>query len=177
MKNLKQEKEELRKYYLHVLKQHNRSVFNKIGSYDCKILLAYIPLKTEVDVVPAIKDAMNHGIKVAVPTENEKLFAVLDNNWEAKLRTLENKTQSIKTDNLLDISTIQEKTLVLVPGLAFTESGIRLGRGSGFYDRVISLIENSSNYEIKGICTKNQIAESLPFDESDRKVSSLIICQ
>jgi 5-formyltetrahydrofolate cyclo-ligase len=58
-----------------------------------------------------------------------------------------------------------EPDLVLVPGLAFTRDGHRLGRGGGFYDR---LLAGRAKEAVKiGICFELQLVESLPVEPHD----------
>ena len=64
--------------------------------------------------------------------------------------------------------------LVLVPGLAFDQQGHRLGRGGGYYDRVIALLRASpSPPQIIGLCLKLQILPEIPVEGHDQKVDSL----
>ena len=60
--------------------------------------------------------------------------------------------------------------LVLVPGVAFTPDGYRLGYGGGFYDRFLSEI---NTYSI-GIGYAFQIINSLPIEEHDKKLNEII---
>lgn len=53
--------------------------------------------------------------------------------------------------------------VILIPGLAFTERGERLGRGKGFYDKYLS-----HYHGIKiGICFSEQLEEMLPTEKHD----------
>jgi 5-formyltetrahydrofolate cyclo-ligase len=63
--------------------------------------------------------------------------------------------------------------LVLVPGLAFTSTGLRLGRGGGIYDRLLSTL-NSEKSLTMGICYENQIVDSIPVEKHDRPVDLVI---
>ncbi len=55
--------------------------------------------------------------------------------------------------------------LVIVPGVAFTHDGKRLGRGKGYYDRYLS----SCGMRAKtiGVCYPHQIVDYLPTEEHD----------
>jgi 5-formyltetrahydrofolate cyclo-ligase len=54
--------------------------------------------------------------------------------------------------------------VTLVPGLAFTRTGQRLGQGGGFYDRYLA--QHPATYKI-GFCFNEQLAETLPSDGHD----------
>jgi 5-formyltetrahydrofolate cyclo-ligase len=62
--------------------------------------------------------------------------------------------------------------LVLVPGLAFSPHGQRLGRGGGFYDRLLS---GRGKHGFKmGICFSFQLRPSIPSDPHDISVDCVI---
>ena len=61
---------------------------------------------------------------------------------------------------------------MIVPGLAFTKSGQRLGRGGGFYDRLLSRYSGKS----LGICFHEQVKAELPLQAHDHRVSEVLAC-
>ena len=65
-----------------------------------------------------------------------------------------------------------EIDLLLIPGLAFTRAGGRLGRGGGFYDRYLSGIHPRA---VKiGVCFKRQIFLFMPLDVHDIEMDLVI---
>ena len=67
---------------------------------------------------------------------------------------------------------VEEIDLMVVPGVAFSADGVRLGRGKGYYDRYIAR-EGFRAYTI-GVCYDCQMLGQLPCDEHDRRVDSVI---
>jgi 5-formyltetrahydrofolate cyclo-ligase len=62
--------------------------------------------------------------------------------------------------------------LIVVPGLAFTSDGNRLGRGAGFYDRFLSATPAST---VKvGVCFAFQLLVEIPVECHDVKVDALV---
>jgi 5-formyltetrahydrofolate cyclo-ligase len=61
--------------------------------------------------------------------------------------------------------------IVIVPGLAFTKNGERIGRGRGWYDQMLAQMKNSKKI---GVCFAKQIYEILPQDVFDQKVDQVI---
>ncbi len=62
--------------------------------------------------------------------------------------------------------------LILVPGLAFTADGCRLGRGGGYYDR---LLASSALRAVKlGVCFDVQLLDELPYEPHDQRVDRVI---
>ncbi len=64
-----------------------------------------------------------------------------------------------------------EIDLFLCPGMAFTTSGIRLGRGKGYYDRALEAA-NAGSTKV-GVCFRGQILPALPSDPHDIPVRFL----
>jgi 5-formyltetrahydrofolate cyclo-ligase len=59
------------------------------------------------------------------------------------------------------------EAIVLVPGVAFTRDGHRLGQGQGFYDRVLA---EHRGHTI-GIAFRCQVVPDLPVEPHDRRVA------
>lgn len=66
----------------------------------------------------------------------------------------------------------EQVDLFLVPGLAFTPRGVRLGRGAGFYDRLLP--RRGPQRIALGICFARQIAADLPREPHDQTVDGVI---
>ena len=62
---------------------------------------------------------------------------------------------------------------VLVPGVAFTRDGHRLGQGQGFYDRVLA---EHRGHTI-GIAFRCQVVATLPTEAHDQRVARVIAAQ
>lgn len=54
--------------------------------------------------------------------------------------------------------------LIVVPGVAFDSKGNRLGRGKGYYDRLLS----RTRATCIGVCYKCQLVEQIPAEPHDR---------
>lgn len=62
--------------------------------------------------------------------------------------------------------------VIVVPGVAFTRDGKRLGRGKGFYDKYMSRAGFVA-YKI-GICYPVQIVDALPAEQHDVAVDEVV---
>ena len=60
--------------------------------------------------------------------------------------------------------------ILVVPGLSFSSSGERLGRGGGFYDRYLQSFNGTS----VGICYEGQLRNQLPVESHDQTVSVVV---
>jgi 5-formyltetrahydrofolate cyclo-ligase len=62
--------------------------------------------------------------------------------------------------------------LVIVPGVAFTANGERLGRGRGHYDRFLALL--APHAITIGLCFDTRLLPSLPTESHDRRMDQVI---
>lgn len=63
-----------------------------------------------------------------------------------------------------------DRLLYLTPAVACTPSGIRLGRGGGFYDRMLA----AARGPVVGVIYACQLANDLPREEHDRNVDVVV---
>lgn len=97
--------------------------------------------------------------------EGEMLFAkamledlVASSEFGSEIFVPKNKTEKVVPE------------ILLMPGLAFTKSGERLGRGKGYFDRYL---ENYIGLKV-GLCFEFQIKAFVPTDKNDKKCDWLI---
>ncbi|MBE2179230.1 MAG: 5-formyltetrahydrofolate cyclo-ligase [Chthoniobacterales bacterium] len=62
--------------------------------------------------------------------------------------------------------------VIFVPGAAFTADGDRLGRGRGYYDRLLAALP-SSVLRV-GVCFRGQLVETLPLEAHDQGVDIVL---
>lgn len=184
--------------------EESEAVCNKILAEnwfkEAALVLAYMPLSDEVDVLPLIKAARAGGKKVAIPrvevprdglqltglplaeVQNQMHFYYLDDEVE-----LDDQVESgycginePKTNGKpFSSADAFDSVLVLVPGRAFTQKGARLGRGKGFYDIFLKqLLEECKAAGKKvntiGVCFSCQLVESLPTEPNDIFVDMIV---
>ena len=109
----------------------------KILAYKKKIAI-YSPLPDEPDLNP-LKDILQNSKfffpKIEKNSESEMSFKKGDKFEVGKFNILEPIGEfSIHPDDL---------DCIIVPGLCFSESGYRLGRGKGYYDRTLMYISRA----------------------------------
>ncbi len=65
----------------------------------------------------------------------------------------------------------RQMDIIIVPGVAFDKNGGRLGRGGGYYDR---LLRNAKKIVKIGVCFQEQIVKKVPMNMHDVKVDRVI---
>ena len=89
-----------------------------------------------------------------------------------------NGTDSLKPGIFGIMEPIEQKTtvdeseidLIIVPGVAFDRQLNRMGRGKGYYDRLLSTLQVPKI----GICFDFQLQDMIPIEPFDKKMDMII---
>ena len=140
-------------------------------------ILAYAALPGEFSVDQLIQQALEAGKKIFLPKSYPKdcsmEFHRLENHLPYSQQIVCGSYGIREPLSSLEKYQESDKTLVLVPGLAFTRTGLRLGRGKGFYDRFLTQL-NPEHCIFMGVCHHWQIVEQLPTEETDIRLDFLL---
>lgn len=133
------------------------------------IVLLYASFGSEVSTENILYNLLKSGKTIALPKcgDNGKMTFHIITSME---QTSVGKYGITEPDESLPVPVYSEKTVALVPGLAFTENGGRLGYGGGYYDRFLA--EFPFIYTI-GVTYEELIADSLPCLSHDLTVCAL----
>ncbi len=143
--------------------------FNFVREAGC--VLCYSPLADEPDIWPWVEDRLVEGRRVALlrfePTMEEYVAVeVRGRDGEMGIGRFGVREPSASCPvvqwNQLD--------LVLVPGLGFDLSGGRLGRGRGFYDRLLARVVGTAC----GVAFEEQLCAELPCEAHDVGLDCLV---
>ena len=132
-----------------------------------RTILLYSPLPDEVDVSPMLD---------ALPSKRLLLPKVTgDTSMELRLYTgadcLSAGAFGIMEPVGEVFSDYQSIDLAIVPGMAFDRECHRLGRGKGYYDRMLAQLPNV--YKI-GVCFSFQLVEAIPTDATDIPMDEVV---
>lgn len=135
---------------------------------NAKTVYGYLPYNQEVRTVPILEQALRDGKKVAVPKiyGDTMRFIYLDD-----LSLVEKSAYGIPEPIGNGPVADDKEALVLMPGLAFTEKGDRMGYGGGFYDRFLA---DEPDHPTLALCYAFQIVEILPTEEYDIPVDTVL---
>lgn len=130
----------------------------------------YVSAGREVETREIIQSLLERGVRVAVPRclgKGEMVATQIESLDELSvgmygLLEPESSAPEISPEKL---------SLIVVPGLAFDESGGRLGRGAGYYDRFLEKAESALKV---GLCREECLLSKVPTDEHDKRVHIVI---
>ena len=135
-------------------------------------IAVYLASPQEIDLLPFIRKMLAKGVKVVAPRWNGETYelAVLKGLDEAHLRQ---GPMGILEPAEAEIVQPDDVEVWLVPGLAFTRNGTRLGYGGGWYDR---LLAESPKASLKlGIAHEFQVMDDLPSEAHDILLSKVVV--
>jgi 5-formyltetrahydrofolate cyclo-ligase len=133
-------------------------------------VLSYVAIASEVDTASLHERVRADGKLLILPrVEGDELVAVEAAPGTAFVRSPLGIDEP--TGAPLAVGDLAA-TLVVVPGLAFTSDGHRLGYGGGYFDRLLARLPGSAT--TVGVCFREQLVDDLPLDPHDRPVDLVI---
>ncbi|MFA6141947.1 MAG: 5-formyltetrahydrofolate cyclo-ligase [Candidatus Omnitrophota bacterium] len=142
-------------------------LFNEEEFKKASVVMFYVSLKDEVSTLSMIDEAVKAGKRVCVPVilkEEKRLVAGEIRNRSEDLERQHFGIYQPKEGHVKEVP-LENIDLVIVPGVAFDKSNMRLGRGHGYYDRFLSGIPNGTR--TIGLAFDFQVVEDLPKDSHD----------
>ncbi len=151
---------------------------------EADVVLSYMAMKNEIDPMHVSQTALMSGKTLAlprcIPNSNQMEFHCIRNDipLESQIEKgmwgiMEPKIglPSVELEKLSG-----KKVLLIVPGVAFSLNGDRLGHGAGYYDAYISRMKKicGINLFTLGICFSCQLVDDVPQEEHDIKIDSVI---
>ena len=125
----------------------------------------------EVDTEPMIAKAWEEGKKVALPrinTQTKQMEFFIIETYQQLEETVFKLKEPIPSQSTLQSA--NDIDLMIVPGVAFTKQGYRLGLGGGYYDRYLP--------KFKGITVSllfsAQLVDTIPLEEHDHIIDYLL---
>jgi 5-formyltetrahydrofolate cyclo-ligase len=131
----------------------------------------YLPIQSEVDTLPLVRQAFRDGKRVAVPVVDPN-GPLLHHRWldPDALGTLVGGAFGTRHPAVGDHCDPAECDLFIVPLLAFDRSGRRLGYGKGHYDRLLSVYTAPA----VGVAFASQEVQGLPAEPHDVPLTAIV---
>uniref|UniRef100_I2Q1N9 5-formyltetrahydrofolate cyclo-ligase n=1 Tax=Desulfovibrio sp. U5L TaxID=596152 RepID=I2Q1N9_9BACT len=134
-------------------------------------VLAYLPVRNEVDAGLLAKMVLDSGRRLLLPRCRPNAPGFLDLGCVADLTDAVPGRFGIlePRPELCVLPEAFAPGLILVPGLAFDAHGLRLGQGGGYYDRLLALPMAAGALAV-GLAYAFQMVPRLPAEPWDRPV-------
>jgi 5-formyltetrahydrofolate cyclo-ligase len=134
-------------------------------------ILFFAPLPEEPDLWPVLSGALASKKLVALPCfDSENQAYVPRRVSDIHVEIISGKFGIREPAPTCVAIPLQDLDLVLVPGVAFDIGGHRLGRGMGYYDR---LLQNFPGKKV-GVAFDEQIVDAVPAGKNDVKMDLVL---
>lgn len=133
-------------------------------------VLLFVPLPDEVDVRPLLDSALAAGKQVALPSfDGESGTYVAREVRDAARDLAPGRFGILEPGGWCRTVPLADLEVLLVPGLAFDRHGGRLGRGKGFYDRLLSMASGRK----WGVAFEEQLGPPVPREPHDQRLDGV----
>ena len=153
-----------------------RNVLTVSAWQQANVVTGYMATEDEVDVMPLLAAASAEGKKIVVPAVigREIVWRELtDVTSERELtRGVFRIREPVATCRAWYPHEETGAIVWLIPGVGFDRTGRRLGRGGGYYDRVLS--QASLSHGVLGLGFTCQLIEVVPAEEHDWRMNWII---
>jgi 5-formyltetrahydrofolate cyclo-ligase len=146
----------------------NEQLMATLERPNLKVIMAFYPIKNEPDLRPFMRHALDQGHTLLLPV-TPKVGPI----YPAVLKDLtqlasgpfgtKHPVDALPYDGAID--------LILVPGLAFSKSGDRLGYGAGYYDQLLPKYPKAQTW---GIAYPFQVLDQIPTAPHDWPLDQII---
>ena len=154
------------------LKARRNDIGVMVDPFECDGALAvYLASPDEINIDPYIAYMLRAGVTVVAPRWNGETYEL------AKLKDLDEKNLRRGPMGIrepIDADVVEPKSVYawIIPGLAFTRGGKRLGYGGGWYDRFLASAPKGA---VKiGVAYSFQIVDDLPAEPHDVMLSDVV---
>ena len=133
------------------------------------VVMVYLSAFNEPDTLKIINYLIKDNIKIVVPISNTEDYT-LSLSYINDIDNLKKGAYGIYEPITITHASVDEIDIALIPGIAFSKNGDRLGFGKGYYDKFLSDFKG-----IKiGLCYDFQICDEIPVSSHDIKMDAII---
>jgi 5-formyltetrahydrofolate cyclo-ligase len=132
-------------------------------------LAGYMPIRSEINPLPAMAEAAAHG-PVGVPVIEAAATPLRFARWEPEMAMVSGPFGARIPEN----PEFFEPEILIVPLVAFDARGGRLGYGGGFYDRTLEQLRKARATLAIGFAYAAQEASDLPLEPTDQPLDLIV---
>jgi 5-formyltetrahydrofolate cyclo-ligase len=137
-----------------------------------RVVMLYLSTPTEVDTAPLALRCWQENKTVVVPKvswDQRRMLPVEISSLQTSMTTTGPNIREPISGKPIPTNLID---LVVVPGLGFTPTGFRIGRGMGFYDRFLA--QGDFIGLSCGMAFHEQVIDNIPLLDHDMPLSMLV---
>ena len=138
-----------------------------LAGHSGKVLSGYMPMRTEIDPLPAM--AAHQG-PVGVPVIPGKDVPLRFREWSPGCALEEGEFGALIPAE----GAWLEPQVLIVPLLAFDRRGYRLGYGGGFYDRTLERLRAMHPVTAIGFAFSAQEVDEVPIEPTDQPLDAIV---
>ena len=142
---------------------------------EASVILAFASLPSEIDTTRVLRSALLRHVLLGLPrvSGQELSFHLVEDLSDLQQGHLGVREPSVRAPRWRP-EPLAGPLLILVPGVAFTAAGGRLGRGGGHYDRFLASLPPALPLTVVGLCFACQLLPDLPLEPHDRMVDAVV---
>ncbi|NOR63784.1 MAG: 5-formyltetrahydrofolate cyclo-ligase [Rhodobacteraceae bacterium] len=134
---------------------------------DIRSISGYMPIHTELDILPAMHALHAQGYTLSVPVIMGKAMPLKFSAWTPETKMVKGPFGAMVPED----DSWQRPDLLLCPMLAFDGAFQRMGYGGGFYDRTIAKL---APVRAMGFAYAAQQVKTLPSEPTDMPLEGVI---
>ena len=135
------------------------------------VIGSYLPFRNEFSTNLLNDELTRLGFKLSLPCVNENnssmIFRSYNSNEDLVSNTYGIMEPSEESDEVMP-------SIIIVPLVAFSLTGYRLGYGGGYYDRYISKNLENKDFVTIGLGFSFQLYDELPYEKHDQKLDWIL---
>ncbi len=154
--------------------EKSRAIADRLEAFapfqGARVVAVYAPLGTEVDALEVARRALARGVSVVFPRvvagERRLAFARC-----APGELVRGPFGAAEPPAGAPEVLPEDVACVVVPGVAFSQGGLRLGRGGGHYDATLGAMPRATRV---GVAFEAQLVPSLPREPHDASLDAVV---
>ncbi len=147
----------------------DEAVFQRASSFCC-----FSPLREEVQVMPLVELAARNGARIFLPAYDEVARHYRFREWDRTVPLRAGRWNILEPQGTT-YAIPEGDVCIIVPGQAFDRTGMRIGYGGGYFDRMLRETRIGSNRRVSaiGVAYHFQVLDWVPHDQQDEPIDFL----
>lgn len=147
-------------------------IVSALKKLSCEVIACYVSREPEPDTLELLTDLADQGVGILLPWLGPDLSQVSWAWWAGEEMVDGPFGIPIPTAPRMGPDVLSQADVIIVPGLAGTRSGIRLGQGGGWYDRALPHARPGAPRWM--LLNDSEVLDDLPCDPHDQRVTALV---